>query len=186
MVQQCSIAECAKCGKSQCSQCKKWFYCSAECQKKDWLAHKAECKRLKAEGGPCLAQISTARSNVQFPRIAIVDIPGKSKGVIAKEHISRGTPIVSEKPHIILPADDSKLPEAISRLSKEDISFILSFPGPENDPIRERFKHFMHCVDSAGCAARGHSETICRVNHTCHSPKWGPNATCVGTADPCL
>jgi hypothetical protein len=113
-----------------------------------------------------------------MPRVSIVDsIPGKGKGVIAEEHISRGTLIVSERPRIILPEQASKLLEAISRLSEEDISFIMSFPGPEDNPIVGRFQHFMHCVGDDGTSAKGLSSTICRVNHTCHSPMGGPNAT---------
>ncbi|KAJ7606967.1 hypothetical protein DFH06DRAFT_236314 [Mycena polygramma] len=157
MVQQCAGAECKKEGKMRCGRCRRYLYCSTECQRKDWPAHKKECKPLLI--------------------IAIVDIPGKGKGVIAKENIARGTLIVSERPRIILPADDRKLDQAISRLSEEDLSFILSFPGPESDPVRGRFKHFMHCVGDDGKGARGLSTAICRVNHTCHSPEWGPNAT---------
>ncbi|KAF7305519.1 MYND-type domain-containing protein [Mycena chlorophos] len=31
----------------RCSTCKRVFYCSPECQRDDWSAHKAECKQLK-------------------------------------------------------------------------------------------------------------------------------------------
>ncbi|KAJ6517272.1 hypothetical protein C8R47DRAFT_1312814 [Mycena vitilis] len=157
MVQECARVECSEEGKMRCAKCKRYFYCSAECQHKDWRTHKKECKPL--------------------PRIAIVDIPGKGKGVIAKEHIARGTLIVSERPRVILPAaDDPNLDQAIAGLSEEDLSFILSFPGPESNPVRERFEHFMHCVGDDGRDALGLSTTICRVNHTCISPNWGPNA----------
>lgn len=40
---------CANCGKTDslksCSSCKKTYYCSKECQKKDWKAHKSSCKK---------------------------------------------------------------------------------------------------------------------------------------------
>lgn len=41
------ITNCAKCSKPNCvqwcGQCKKVYYCSAECQKADWKAHKLSC-----------------------------------------------------------------------------------------------------------------------------------------------
>jgi hypothetical protein len=115
------------------------------------------------------------RADPMFPCIAIVDVPGKGKGVIAKEHIPRGTLIVSEKPRIILPDGEVKIRKALSLLSQEDISFMLSFPcGPNEMPFFGQFKHFTPCV---GDDASGLCPTICRVNHTCFSPKGSPNAT---------
>ncbi|KAJ6557527.1 hypothetical protein B0H19DRAFT_1376256 [Mycena capillaripes] len=116
-------------------------------------------------------------TKTQFPRIAIVDVPGKGKGVVAKERIARGTLIVSEKPRIIVPTSgEVRILRAISALSEEDISFIMSFPraGPEENPITSRMKHFIPCV---GDDTRGLCPTICRVNHTCYSPMGTPNAT---------
>ncbi|KAJ7244430.1 hypothetical protein B0H12DRAFT_1325625, partial [Mycena haematopus] len=49
---QCNEAGCAEEGKSQCGRCKERFYCSAECQRKDWPAHKKECKRPKTNPRP--------------------------------------------------------------------------------------------------------------------------------------
>ncbi|KAJ7142870.1 hypothetical protein C8R44DRAFT_924583 [Mycena epipterygia] len=115
---------------------------------------------------------------IGFPRIAIVDIPGKGKGVIAKESIPRGTLIISEKPRITLHgANDLEkikvLPGAISHPA--DLLFFMSFPcGPDEDPIIGRLKHFTPCV---GDNAAGLCPTICHVNHTCHSPAGSPNAT---------
>ncbi|KAJ7474730.1 hypothetical protein FB451DRAFT_1464707 [Mycena latifolia] len=92
----------------------------------------------------------------KFPRIAIVDIPGKGKATY-------------------YPGKNAeKLEAALSSLSQEDLSFLLTFPcGPNEHPIRGRLKHFTPCLgdDAAGLCA-----TICRVNHTCYSPKSGPNA----------
>ena len=43
----CSL--CAKpCKNRKCSRCKKAVYCSAECQKTHWKAHKAQCQELGA------------------------------------------------------------------------------------------------------------------------------------------
>ncbi|KAJ7147696.1 hypothetical protein C8R43DRAFT_926195 [Mycena crocata] len=110
-----------------------------------------------------------------FPRIDIVDVPGKGKGVIALEHISRGTLIISEKPRITLPVMPSGFPDpaALSALTPDDRAFLLSFPCPfHEDPILGRMKHFT----PAGEATFGLCATICRVNHTCCSPKSRPNA----------
>ncbi|KAJ7080587.1 hypothetical protein B0H15DRAFT_856481 [Mycena belliarum] len=41
---QCAVAECTEEGKSQCGRCKQRFYCSADCQQKDWKVHKKNCK----------------------------------------------------------------------------------------------------------------------------------------------
>ncbi|KAJ7354410.1 hypothetical protein DFH08DRAFT_691757 [Mycena albidolilacea] len=110
------------------------------------------------------------------PRIAIVDIAGKGKGVIAQEGIARGTLIISEKPRIIVPAvGDAGLVKAISVLPREDLSFMLSFPhGPEDIPIIGALKHFIPCVGDHTISL---CSTICRVNHTCYSPKGSPNAS---------
>ncbi|KAJ6607845.1 hypothetical protein B0H10DRAFT_2070019, partial [Mycena sp. CBHHK59/15] len=113
-------------------------------------------------------------TDTRFPRIAIVDIPGKGKGVIANEHIPRGTLIVSEKPSITLPVNRSEMLKVLPALSQDDLSFLLSFPcGPNEDPILGRLKHFTPCI---GDDAAGLCPTICRVNHTCYSPKASPNA----------
>lgn len=113
-------------------------------------------------------------TNTTPPRIAIVDIAGKGKGVIAQEGIARGTLIISEKPRIILPAiSDAGLVKAISALPQEDLSFMSSFPhGPH--PIFGTLKHFIPCVEDH---TMGLCSTICRVNHTCYSPKGSPNAS---------
>ncbi|KAJ7493598.1 hypothetical protein FB451DRAFT_445967 [Mycena latifolia] len=110
-------------------------------------------------------------TETSFPRIAIVDIAGKGRGVVAKEPIARGTLIVSEKPRILLPLST---PPDLSTLSLMDTSFFLSFPcGPNEHPILGHLKHFTPCV---GDDMRGLCQTICRVNHTCYSPNAGPNA----------
>ncbi|KAJ7111449.1 hypothetical protein C8R44DRAFT_856684 [Mycena epipterygia] len=110
--------------------------------------------------------------DTSFPRISIVDIAGKGKGVIAKERILRGTLIISEKPRITLHGGNAL--EKIRALPREDLLFFMSFPcGPNEHPIFGRLKHFTPCV---GDNAVGLCSTICRVNHTCYSPKGSPNA----------
>ncbi|KAK7053564.1 SET domain-containing protein [Favolaschia claudopus] len=154
---QCSAIDCIKQGTNHCGKCKNRLYCSRECQKKHWPIHKTQC-------------------GVKFPTIEIVDIPGKGKGVITKEHIARGTLIISEKPRIIVPdvLSPGGVKEALSQFSEEDLIFFLSFPATESWNIMDRFKHFTPCV---GDDKRGLCETICRVNHTCFSPKGAPNAS---------
>ncbi|KAJ7812370.1 hypothetical protein B0H14DRAFT_2856990 [Mycena olivaceomarginata] len=52
---------------------------------------------------------------------------------------------------------------------------MLSFPhGPEDIPIIGALKHFIPCVKDHTI---GLCSTICRVNHTCYSPKGSPNAS---------
>ncbi|KAF8192276.1 hypothetical protein K438DRAFT_1720588 [Mycena galopus ATCC 62051] len=119
-------------------------------------------------------------NDTKFPCIAIVNIPGKGKGVVAKEFIPSGTLIISERPRIAIPVAASNpqhLQTAIaflSTLSQEDHEFFLSFPHlPSENSITGRLKHFIPCV---GDDAFGLFPTICRLNHTCYSPKGSPNA----------
>ncbi|KAJ7148760.1 hypothetical protein C8R43DRAFT_516496 [Mycena crocata] len=49
---QCAIAGCTQEGISQCGKCKKRFYCTADCQQKDWPEHKKQCKRPNASPTP--------------------------------------------------------------------------------------------------------------------------------------
>ena len=37
---------CSKNADNRCTACRKIFYCSRECQKKDWKTHKLECKGM--------------------------------------------------------------------------------------------------------------------------------------------
>ncbi|KAJ7766049.1 hypothetical protein B0H16DRAFT_1522878 [Mycena metata] len=45
-------AGCGKPGEMRCSGCKILRYCGSECQKKDWKAHKLDCKTLARTGKP--------------------------------------------------------------------------------------------------------------------------------------
>ncbi|KAJ7613217.1 hypothetical protein FB45DRAFT_803107 [Roridomyces roridus] len=42
----------------RCSVCKNRFYCSAECQKKDWKHHKWNCSALGADGVPAATVVA--------------------------------------------------------------------------------------------------------------------------------
>lgn len=49
---------CNACGSTSeslqyCERCKTVAYCSAECQRRDWKSHRAQCKRKEYEGSPC-------------------------------------------------------------------------------------------------------------------------------------
>jgi hypothetical protein len=107
------------------------------------------------------------------PSIEIAEVPGKGKGVVAKEHISRSTLIISEKPRITMPIDNFGIVKALHSMSEKDVAFFMSFPGSDDDPIKGRLKHFIPCE---GDNCFGLCETICRVNHVCYSPMGGPNA----------
>ncbi|KAJ7907911.1 hypothetical protein B0H13DRAFT_2662216 [Mycena leptocephala] len=107
------------------------------------------------------------------PSIGIAEVPGKGKGVVAKEHISRSTLIISEKPRITMPIDNFGIVKALHSMSEKDVAFFMSFPGSDDDPIKGRLKHFIPCE---GDNCFGLCETICRVNHVCYSPMGGPNA----------
>ncbi|KAJ7048292.1 hypothetical protein C8F01DRAFT_1192575, partial [Mycena amicta] len=113
-----------------------------------------------------------------YPRIAIVDIPGKGRGVVAREPIRRGTRIIAEKPRIRVPHWlDRRQALDLNTLSAEDLSFFMSFPaGSDADPVAGRLRHLVPCGGAPDQAA-ALFETVCRMNHICHSPLGGPNAS---------
>ncbi|KAJ7210286.1 hypothetical protein C8J57DRAFT_1608111 [Mycena rebaudengoi] len=124
--------------------------------------------------------MTMSTNTIAFPRITIVDIPSKGKGVVANEYIRRGTLIVSEKPRILLSVPTNAtatMKESAIRLlasmSAEDKEFFLTFPSVSAHGSLGRFKHFTPCV---GDNAWGLFPTVCRVNHSCYSPLGGPNA----------
>ena len=49
----------------KCSACRCVYYCSATCQKKDWKAHKLQCKALKAGTGLVQSDISEVDKKIQ-------------------------------------------------------------------------------------------------------------------------
>ncbi|KAF9073282.1 hypothetical protein BDP27DRAFT_318515 [Rhodocollybia butyracea] len=106
---------------------------------------------------------------LSFPKVCIVDIPGKGQGVRALEDIPRGTLIIAETLKV-------RYPMKRDLITPEAIECLLSFPcAPTDHPIIGRFKHFLPLV---GSSDEGHGlfATICKVNHTCPSPLDGPNA----------
>ncbi|KAJ7673874.1 hypothetical protein DFH06DRAFT_1467288 [Mycena polygramma] len=116
----------------------------------------------------------------QFPRISIVNILGKGKGVIANEHITRGTLIVSEKPRIYMPQQDELeiMHAIVTLLPQDDMEFVFSFPpGPPQQQFSWWSNNAIPCFNADGrIVGHGLYPTICRVNHKCRSPKATPNA----------
>ncbi|KAJ7198015.1 hypothetical protein GGX14DRAFT_470691 [Mycena pura] len=112
-----------------------------------------------------------------YPSIAIVDIPGKGKGVVAREPIRRGTRIIAEEPRIRVPHyQDRRQALDLKSLSDADLKFFLTFPCEDGmDPVRGRLRHLIPCV-GAPDEASALFETVCRMNHTCYSPLGRPNA----------
>ena len=45
----CGNGDCGNSGSKRCSQCKSVWYCSADCQKRDWREHKKNCKLMMVE-----------------------------------------------------------------------------------------------------------------------------------------
>lgn len=64
----CSIPTCHKVTTNRCGGCKITFYCSAECQLKDWKAHKPLCKReikvLPSSEQSVSSQIAIAKNSL--------------------------------------------------------------------------------------------------------------------------
>ncbi len=50
----CSVSACEKPADKSCGKCRTAYYCSVECQKIDWRAHKPLCqKEIKHVSSPC-------------------------------------------------------------------------------------------------------------------------------------
>ena len=60
------MPSCAACGvdnaAKRCSRCKTVSYCSPDCQKSDWKAHKARCKRVVALAALMLPAVQTEQA----------------------------------------------------------------------------------------------------------------------------
>ncbi|OCT71271.1 hypothetical protein XELAEV_18034249mg [Xenopus laevis] len=61
-----SCNHCGLYGSRRCSQCRQAYYCSADCQRKDWSAHSVFCKPLAAkEQGACRSPTERGEQIVQ-------------------------------------------------------------------------------------------------------------------------
>lgn len=75
--------DCLVCGqlaKALCSGCKHVFYCSRDHQKKDWSAHKDNCKELsklpwRVERSPFLGRFLTATRDLEEGQLILQDTP---------------------------------------------------------------------------------------------------------------
>jgi len=47
-IQMCGVSKCLKVGANICSRCRSTYYCSIECQKRDWKQHKHRCTSLSS------------------------------------------------------------------------------------------------------------------------------------------
>ena len=80
--------ECKKMGIFRCSRCKNVFYCSKQCQKKDWKVHKDSCReKLKTNEDPTSTEKFTeACHNEMCAKIgALICSQCKSVGYCSKE-----------------------------------------------------------------------------------------------------
>lgn len=76
---------CKKLAKSRCTRCLTSFYCSADCQKKDWKEHKTHCVA---------------------PSWSISASEEKGRIIIAKKDIPGGDPIFYERPLLLAKKSD--------------------------------------------------------------------------------
>lgn len=81
--------DCAYCHKTEehlrrCSRCKRVFYCSKECQQKDWPSHKPTCQLPKSENEELSEQERMLKLHHQEFR-SIISKYGLDKGRKAEE-----------------------------------------------------------------------------------------------------
>lgn len=62
----CARPGCGQPGKSQCSACGEVVYCSKECQKQHWSAHKTLCQRVQLEGFKSFEDLSVKQLKTVF------------------------------------------------------------------------------------------------------------------------
>jgi hypothetical protein len=122
-------------------------------------------------------EYSVDLTTMSFPRIQIVDIPGKGQGVVAMEDIPRGTLILSEEPRLKFPRDPARAMSFFATPALADnMQLLMSFPCREGaDFLTGRFHHCLP-MDGNSTFQAGLFPTICKVNHTCCSPYGQPNA----------
>ncbi len=125
--------QCEVCGKEEgennikmmrCLGCKKFFYCSSECQKKDWPKHKSVC------------QINGCMTN-NADKIRYED-----GGLVAMQDIPCGTPVVVDAAAAmhgdILKIEDHRLLKAFEGMSAAQQKKIKRMGYPSK-PLREVF-----------------------------------------------
>lgn len=68
---------CSKNADNRCTACRKIFYCSRECQKKDWKTHKLECKGMpyKIEKSEAMGRYLTASKDLKAGEILFEEAP---------------------------------------------------------------------------------------------------------------
>ncbi|KAF7329490.1 SET domain-containing protein [Mycena kentingensis (nom. inval.)] len=103
-----------------------------------------------------------------YPRTQLVDIPGRGKGLVAREPIPRGTRILVEKAAFTV-----HWPLDLYTLTPEQIALLRTFPCPDPQrPIESRLSQLLPCE----IGVSGLFMTAGRVNHVCYSPLGSPNA----------
>ncbi|KAF1845543.1 SET domain-containing protein [Cucurbitaria berberidis CBS 394.84] len=160
-------AMCALCSQSgldsdlkRCARCLTTYYCSRECQRQHWKAHKAEC-------------ITNAQRIYE-----VRSIPGKGQGMIAKCKIPRGTRIISEKPIFIVPrgvndmdALENAILKDVARLSAEQRKAFFALHnihGEKHDPALGIARTNALPL-GAGALESGVFLQASRINHACSS-----------------
>lgn len=79
---ECARPSCIKIGNSKCSTCLREAYCSGDCQKSDWKAHKLMCKTSKKLSN----QLLPYREVVQVSH-EIVTVPKNANDTRVLSHV---------------------------------------------------------------------------------------------------
>jgi len=129
----------------RCTQCKEVNYCSKKCQARAWKAgHKMWCGTL-----------------------AVKDIPGKGKGIVALRDIEIGEVLLKEKPLLLFPAGNG-LTEALTKMPEINKRRVMQLYDRENTANTKRVLGILMTNCLAGrCATSVLYYMISRFNHSC-------------------
>jgi len=128
----------------RCTQCKEVWYCGKKCQSQAWKnGHKVWCGK-----------------------IAVRDIPGKGKGVIAMKNITMGEVVITEKPLMLFKAGNG-LSECLSKMSDIGKRRLMSLYDRDNENERTVLGILLTNCLAGRMATSVLYYLISRLNHSC-------------------
>jgi len=128
----------------RCTRCKEVWYCGKKCQTQAWKnGHKVWCGK-----------------------VAVRDIPGKGKGVVAMKDIEMGEVIITENPLMLFKAGNG-LTECLSKMSDRGKRKLMSLYDRDDDENRTVLGILLTNCLAGRMATSVLYYLISRLNHSC-------------------